>query len=207
MAPQLRMSRAKTHICVTIDDCRNLTLFVVIHTRLYADSLNICSHSVLQHLSLEAMASSGSCALPLEMEEKVEEKIEEEMGEEEAEEFKKKLEDIVEGEAVMKGPTATKHFKEYLVLWTGRRQVEAYAKCFRFAKSLSGKPQLDRFKQLADAVVKSQSLQEAIAQGLVPAPPDDNPSEGSVARARRYQTQKRKEEEEKRGRGVSLMRK
>ena len=48
------------------------------------------------------MASSGSCALPLGMEEKVEEKIEEEMGEEEAEEFKKKLEDIVEGEAVMK---------------------------------------------------------------------------------------------------------
>ena len=96
----------------------------------------------------------------------------------------------------MKGPTATKHFKEYLVLWTGRRQVEAYAKCFRFAKSLSGKPQLDRFKQLADAVVKSQSLQEAIAQGLVPAPPDDNPSEGSVARAHRYQTQKKRKEEE-----------
>ena len=43
------------------------------------------------------MASSGSCALPLEMEEKVEAKIEEEMGEEEAEEFKKKLEDIVDG--------------------------------------------------------------------------------------------------------------
>ena len=153
------------------------------------------------------MASFGSCALPLEVEERVEEKIEEEMGEEEAEEFKKKLEDIVEGEAVMKGPTATKHFKEYLVLWTGRRQVEAYAKCFRFAKSLSGKPQLDRFKQLADAVVKSQSLQEAIAQGLVPAPPNDNPSEGGVARHRRYQTQKRKEEEEIRGRGMSLMRK
>ena len=79
--------------------------------------------------------------------------------------------------------------------------MEAYAKCFRFAKSLSGKPQLDRFKQMADAVVKSPSLQEAIAQGLVPAPPDDNPSEGSVARHRRYQTQKKrgggKEEKEK----------
>ena len=144
------------------------------------------------------MASFGSCALPLEVEEKVEEKIEEEMGEEEAEEFKKKLEGIVEGEAVMKGPTATKHFKEYLVLWTGRRQVEAYAKCFRFAKSLSGKPQLDRFKQLADAVVKSQSLQEAIAQGLVPAPPDDNPSEGSVARHRMYQTQNKERRRRKR---------
>ena len=148
------------------------------------------------------MASSGSCALPLEREEKVEQPIEEEMGEEEAQKFKEKLEDIVEGEAVMKGPTATKHFKEYLVLWTGRRQVEAYAKCFRFAKSLSGKPQLDRFKQLADAVVKSQSLQEAIAQGLVPAPPDDNPSEESVARARRYQTQqKRKDGEGRKGKG------
>ena len=139
-------------------------------------------------LFIEAMAFLGKMHLPLVKEEEKEE-----------EEWKEKLKEIVEApkEKKIKGGFTTRAFNDYLTSWSGKRLVEVYAKCFHLAKNLSGKPQTDKFKKLKEVVGERVELQEAIENGLVPAPLDLGELVESERQAKKYQTRKRKDEEEK----------
>ena len=92
--------------------------------------------------------------------------------------------------------SASRYFSK-LLKQTGEGQLECYAKCYRFAKSLEKGPRDNRLKRLGEALEQSHELREAVLNGVLPAPSvEARPVAERKAREHQSRQQKKRNAEE-----------